>query len=534
VPKRIVLLSGPIASGKTSLAAGIETAFGATTFSTGDLLAARLGDSPGRLRAAQQDEGDALDVSTKGRWVGEELARAIQPLQDDALVVVDAVRTAEQIESVRQLFGPRAAHIHLIGPPTELARRYRKSARARRDGAKSYAEATQNQTEQQVEQLRHVADAIIDTARATPDDVLVRACSRLGLYPSRTPRLVDVVVGGEYGSEGKGHVVSYLAREYGLLVRVGGPNAGHSVMVGGEKYVHHQLPSGTRTSEAKLLIAPGAVIDVDKLLLEIADCAVGVDRLSIDPQAMVISAEDITKEKALVAEIGSTGQGVGAATARRVMGRATDAQLARDVRALQPYIKPAQEVLGRAFARSETVLLEGTQGTELSLYHGTYPYVTSRDTTVSGCLSEAGVAPNRVRRVIMTCRTYPIRVQSPKNRTSGPIAREITWTEVSRRSGIPVARLQADEKTSTTKRRRRVGEFDWALLRRASLLNGPTDIALTFADYLAKQNENARRFDQLTPDTIEFIEEVETVAAAPVTLISTRFHVRGIIDRRSW
>jgi adenylosuccinate synthase len=90
------------------------------------------------------------------------------------------------------------------------------------------------------------------------------------------------------------------------------------------------------------------------------------------------------------------------------------------------------------------------------------------------------------------------------------------------------------ERTSTTNRRRRVGEFDWALLRKAASLNGPTDIALTFADYLAESNQQARRFEQLGRQTIRFIEEVEKVASAPVSLISVRFAHRSIIDRRAW
>jgi adenylosuccinate synthase len=134
----------------------------------------------------------------------------------------------------------------------------------------------------------------------------------------------------------------------------------------------------------------------------------------------------------------------------------------------------------------------------------------------------------------MVCRTFPIRVESPSNSTSGPIAQEISWKEVSQRSGITAAQLQETERTSTTDRRRRVGEFDWQQLRRAATLNGPTDIALTFTDYLDRQNEQARRYEQLTTDTIRFIEEVESVAAAPVSLISTRFDFRSIIDRRSW
>jgi adenylosuccinate synthase len=182
----------------------------------------------------------------------------------------------------------------------------------------------------------------------------------------------------------------------------------------------------------------------------------------------------------------------------------------------------------------DPVLLEGTQGTGLSLHHGFYPHVTSRDTTVSGCLAEAGIAALRVRRVLMVCRTYPIRVQSPKGATSGPMSKDLSWAEIARRSRLPLKKLLSSEKTSTTKRRRRVGEFDWDLLRKAASLNAPTDIALTFTDYISSTNRNARRFEQLTQETIRFVHEIERVAGAAVSLIATRFHSRSIIDRRAW
>src|SRR5205085_2436435 len=138
--------------------------------------------------------------------------------------------------------------------------------------------------------------------------------------------------------------------------------------------------------------------------------------------------------------------------------------------------------------------------------------------------------------IIMICRTYPIRVGNAPTtgKTSGYMSQPISWAEVSRRSEIPVRELYRKERTSTTKRERRVGEFDWALLRKAASLNGPTDIALTFADYITIKNRSARRLEQLSEETIQFIEEVERVTAAPVSLISTRFHSRSIIDRRAW
>ncbi|MGA2357843.1 MAG: adenylosuccinate synthetase [Terriglobales bacterium] len=216
------------------------------------------------------------------------------------------------------------------------------------------------------------------------------------------------------------------------------------------------------------------------------------------------------------------------------MERGGKTKLASDYKELHPYISSTWEELERAYSAGSKVLLEGTQGTGLSIHHGCYPYVTSRDTTVAGCLSEAGISPSRVRKVVMVCRTYPIRVQSPPKGTSGPMSRELKWNDISQRSGIPLAKLKKTEKTSTTNRDRRVSEFDWALLRKAAALNGPTDVALTFADYLHKKNEDARRFEQLHPDDIQFVEQVERVAAAPVGLVSTRFDFRAIIDRRAW
>ena len=132
------------------------------------------------------------------------------------------------------------------------------------------------------------------------------------------------------------------------------------------------------------------------------------------------------------------------------------------------------------------------------------------------------------------CRTYPIRVGDGSAGTSGPMEQPITWEELAARSHIPLEELLETEKGSVSGKQRRVCEFDWGLLRRAVELNGATDIALTFADYLDIANRQARRFDQLTDDTMRFIEEVESVAGVPVSLIGTRFAVRSVIDRRQW
>ena len=104
------------------------------------------------------------------------------------------------------------------------------------------------------------------------------------------------------------------------------------------------------------------------------------------------------------------------------------------------------------------------------------------------------------------------------------MSKEIDWPDIASRSGKDVGELEKTEKTSTTNRRRRVGEFDWVMLRRATLLNRPTDVALTFTDYINAEDGDAKRFDQLTAETIRFIEEIESVCEAPVSLIATGFN----------
>jgi adenylosuccinate synthase len=538
---KIVLISGPICSGKTTLSNLLVKRFGLLRICTRNLLKERF-KKTSIHREELQRLGEELDRKTKGRWVGEELVKYINSnsLNDQALVVVDSIRIRQQDEAIRKLYPNRVLHIHLIAPEKILSIRYDKKRKEyTEEEFGSYQETRQSRTEREVGDLIKISDLVINTDRCTENDVLTQAASFIGLYGNEYLRLVDVLIGGQYGSEGKGHIASYLAKDYNILVRVGGPNAGHTVIHADKSIIkYHHLPSGTSANEgAKLIIGPGATIYVPTLMKEIAQCNVESHRLSIDPQAMIISEADIKAERRHLANtISSTAQGVGWATARRVRDRGTNSvKLARDDKVLRPFVRPTIDILDKAFFKRERVFIEGTQGTGLSIFHGNYPYVTSRDTTVAGCLSESGISPSRVRKVIMVCRRYPIRVQNPKGGgTSGPMTQEINLKEVHRRSGVSYTEILKTEKTTTTGRRRRIAEFDWNLLRKAASLNAPSDIALTFADYEDVRNREARRFDQLTQDTINFIEDVEKVACAPVSLISTRFHPRSIIDRRSW
>ena len=265
-----MVLSGPISSGKSTLADRLADHYGGTRFSTRQLLMTRLqGDVPDR--DTLQRLGEELDQPTEGRWVADALAREVALLPDTEIVVVDSVRIIGQVEALRAAFtGSDVVHVHLTAPDAALEGRYesRRGTTEVRELA-TYADVRANATEAAVETLAVDADVVIDTLRCSPVDVEVRAASHLGFAAREVPALVDVIVGGQYGSEGKGNMAFHLASEYQLLVRVGGPNAGHKVYgPNGEIFTHRLLPSGTLATDAPLLLGPGAVLHVETLLQE--------------------------------------------------------------------------------------------------------------------------------------------------------------------------------------------------------------------------------------------------------------------------
>jgi adenylosuccinate synthase len=170
------------------------------------------------------------------------------------------------------------------------------------------------------------------------------------------------------------------------------------------------------------------------------------------------------------------------------------------------------------------VLIEGTQGFGLSVYHSPhYPFATSRDTTASGFLSEVGVSPRLVTDIVMAVRSYPIRVAGH----SGPLPSEITWDEVRKRSGCPHAII---ELTTTTKKVRRIALFDLQIVQKAALVNRPTQIFLHGADYLSWNNKSLCDYERLTSDTKSFAKRLNLSLGVPVTLIGTGPANEELID----
>jgi adenylosuccinate synthase len=336
-------------------------------------------------------------------WIASAVKRTIGRSPAGRVVVVDAIRTLEQLADLRKAAQGawRILHVHLDGDSGRLANRHEAS---RRDEDVSWDRAMRSPSEAAVQALHAEADVVIDTTRATPTDVVARVGARLGRVRPTKGGYVDILVGGQWGSEGKGNLAYYFAPEYNLLVRVGAPNAGHKVRGhDGVVYTHRQLPSGTRATDSQVLLGPGTVIDVATLMREIADCTIPAERLAIDPRALIIEDRDVKRETCLKRAIGSTGTGGGAALARRIEQRGVPGavRMARDMPELSPYIHESASVIEEVLAFGGRIFIEGTQGTGLSVLHSSFPHVTSRDTTAGTLLAEVGIAPQLLRRVIV-------------------------------------------------------------------------------------------------------------------------------------
>lgn len=300
---------------------------------------------------------------------------------------------------------------------------------------------------------------------------------------------LTIVSGGQFGSEGKGKVVAHLASAYpsSSVVRVGGPNSGHTwVDPNGAAHPLRQLPVTAATQPGSALsIAAGSYVDLEVLLGEIELYGVSPERLRIDSNATIIlpTHKQAELDADLQGRFGGTGSGVGAAVAGRAL-RSPDTVLAREVPELFPYVGSVTKRLREHLNAGLHVFIEGTQGFGLSNLHSRhFPYVTSRDTTAAGALSEVGLSPFDVDEIVLVCRATPIRVAG----NSGPLPLETTWQDVATNSGAP----GIEELTTVTRKIRRVGYFDPQIVREAIRANRPTRLVLNHVDHLADLSQQA-------------------------------------------
>jgi len=331
-----------------------------------------------------------------------------------------------------------------------------------------------------------------------------------------------VIVGAQWGDEGKGKATDLLGDDVDYVVRYqGGNNAGHTVVIGDESYALHLLPAGVLSRHATPVIGNGVVIDPAVLIEEIDGLnarGVSCDRLLISANAHLIMPHHIALDKVTErhlgnARIGTTGRGIGPTYSDKVArvgirvqdlldpgilaqklelvlreknqvltkvynrrgidAQATAAEYLGHFRRMQGYVADTGLVLNQALDEQKVVLLEGAQATQLDVDHGTYPFVTSSSPTAGGACAGSGVGPTRITKVIGIVKAYTTRVGA------GPFPTELTdargeWL-----------RKQGGEYGVTTGRPRRTGWFDAVIARYATRVNGITDYFLTKLDVLS-------------------------------------------------
>ncbi len=331
---------------------------------------------------------------------------------------------------------------------------------------------------------------------------------------------VTIIAGGFWGDEGKGKISAYLSTVDNptIVARAGvGPNAGHTVYYKGQKIVMRQLPGGFVNPASRLVIGAGVLVNPEVLLHEIETLEVA-DRVGVDPHCAIIDPEHIEQDRRsdhLAKTVGTTGTGCGPANEARARRKA---RLAQDIPELAPYLADVALEVNSAALRGEGVLIEGSQGFGLSLYHGDYPYVTSKDVTASSFAADVGIGPTRVDEVVVVYKAYASRVGA------GPFPTELPREEVERRGW--------EEFGAVTGRPRRIGEFDFNIARRSAMINGATQIAITNLDRRFKEAFGATRLEDLPKEAREFIDRVQEAIGVPVTLISTGPDLEHMIDLR--
>ena len=294
--------------------------------------------------------------------------------------------------------------------------------------------------------------------------------------------MVTVILGAQWGDEGKGKVVDLMSADADIVVRVqGGANAGHTIVAGDQKFVLHLIPSGILNPKTICVIGNGVVIDPDALLEELEllknlDIMVA-DRLYISNRAHIVTSEhkqqDQQSEQSARRPIGTTGRGIGPAYRDKVsrIGLRMVDFIKTDHRFVS-YVTDTSAYLNQAIRDGKNIILEGAQGALLDIDHGTYPYVTSSNTTAGGASTGSGIGPTKIDSVIGIAKAYTTRVGS------GPLPTELPEKEGN------VIREKGKEFGATTGRPRRCGWFDAVVVKYACEISGISELVVTKLDVL--------------------------------------------------
>ena len=343
---------------------------------------------------------------------------------------------------------------------------------------------------------------------------------------------VVVILGAQWGDEGKGKIVDLLSARADIVVRAqGGANAGHTIVVDGKKLVFHLIPSGILHKKIICVIGNGVVIDPDVLKEEMDSLEkIGINiknRFYISDRAHVVTPEH--KERDAMnyqGRIGTTGRGIGPAYMDKV-GRVGTRM--GDTGMFKEFIRDTTVFLLDAIKKKKKIIAEGAQGMMLDIDLGTYPFVTSSNTTAGGVCTGTGIPPKAISRVIGVAKAYTTRVGA------GPFPTELPEAEGN------ALRDRGKEFGATTGRTRRCGWFDAVIVKYACEVNGIDSIALTKLDVLddlekikirvgdekyiemlgwQTDTSSIRSFKKLPLNAQRYILKLEKLIGVPITLIS--------------
>jgi len=330
-----------------------------------------------------------------------------------------------------------------------------------------------------------------------------------------------IVVDAFWGDSGKGKTTAHLAQrlDASLAVRAGvGTNAGASFTLDdGTLVKHRQLPTAWVNPRTRLAVGPGVLVNPEILQEEVRRFGVA-DRTMIDPRCGVITADDLAEDAAdpfLREIVGTSGSGVGPARSRYVNRKA---QQVRDLLELAELCTDVALEANTRSAAGEVVLVESAQGMQLSLSLSfEYPCTTVKNCTTAAAIDDVGLSWREVAEVVLVVKALPSRVGE------GPLPHEMPHEEAVRRD-------IAEYGVNTGRPRRKASRIDPDLLRYAVMVNGPTQIALTFADHLDPAVKGVRTADGLTDEVRRVMTEVEEIAGCPVTMVDTGPLLSDIVD----
>lgn len=354
---------------------------------------------------------------------------------------------------------------------------------------------------------------------------------------------ITIVIDGQAGSCGKGKICGYIAQKDNFEISTNNwsSNAGHTyVSDKGEKIVVSHLPMSIINKNTKLCINAGAIITPEILeneLMKYKDI-IGERKIYIHPRAMIIKEKHRQEEKEKI-KSGSTFKGGGAAISEKIMRLPGVELIENYYDKFSDYTKSKIEIADTAIILNQSqksILVEGAQGADLDINYGLdYPNVTSRQCNASQLIADSGISPFKVKDIIMVIRPYPIRISNKTNIGidiySGDYAgsKEITWKEIQERCKC---NIELQEKTTVTKKTRRVFEMNWERLKYNVMINNPTQIALNFAQYIDWDAYRCTNYKKLSDKVKKFIHEIEHITNVPVTMIGSGERNCDMIDLR--